>query len=199
MTDSIENALFEALRVSSQIYQQRISSMDTRVHREDDILGAGHTHGNGDSSFVESWTERKARRAREAEAAKAEQTKPQHVPHNVTVPLISREEAIAKQLTRYYTGQKCSNGHLAERIVSTRTCIVCHRQAQLSNKTARGREARRQAKAEGRTRYFSAQKCPRGHVSERLTSTGRCVQCHNMDVTKQRRKSSGTAQERVSR
>ena len=190
MTDNIEKALRDALAASAQVYRQRASSMDTRVGREgEDILSAGLTHGNGEASFIETWEERKARRAREAEATKAvEHPNPRHIPQNVTVPLISREEAITKGLTRYYTGEKCSHGHRAERIVSTRTCVLCHREHQLSNKVMRGREARRLAKAEGKTRYFSEQKCPRGHVSERLVSTGKCVQCHNEDVAKQRRR-----------
>ena len=198
---SIETALLEALRASSQIYRERISSMDARVHREDDILGAGQTHSNGGGSFIETWEQRKARRAAEAAAAVAAEYPATRntFRQNFTTTLISREAAIAAGQTRYFTGEKCTHGHIAERIVSTRTCVECHRLHQLSNKTMRGREARRQAKAEGRTRYFSTQKCPRGHVSERLTSTGRCVECHNMDVAKQRRKSSGTAQERVSR
>jgi hypothetical protein len=188
-----EIALREALLASSKVYRQRVSGMDARVGREDDddILGAGHTH-HSDGGFVETWEARKRRRAAEAAAAKAaEQPNQQLVPRNVTTTLISREAAIAAGQTRYFTGEKCSHGHIAERIVSTRTCVVCHREHQNNNKTMRGREARRQARAVGKTRYFTAQKCPRGHVSERLVSTGRCVACHNEDVRKQRRQVSG--------
>lgn len=34
-------------------------------------------------------------------------------------------DAKAKGLTRYYTGKACPNGHIAERIVSTRACVAC--------------------------------------------------------------------------
>jgi len=162
-----ETALWEAWRASAEIYRQRIRAMDSRTVRdgEDDVLGAGHTHGTGEGSFVEPYVERKIRRAQAAAAAQAvEYPNPRHIPKNHTVTLISREEAIARGLTRYFTGERCVHGHLTERIVSTRTCVECHRLHQLNSKTERGREARRQAKAEGKTRYFSEQKCPRGHV-----------------------------------
>jgi len=37
--------------------------------------------------------------------------------------------------------------------------------------------ARAEAKAEGRVRYISGIPCKRGHVSERLTSNGSCLEC----------------------
>jgi hypothetical protein len=40
--------------------------------------------------------------------------------------IISREEAKAQGLTRYFTGKPCRNGHLAERYVGGNTpCVVC--------------------------------------------------------------------------
>ena len=38
---------------------------------------------------------------------------------------ISRPDATAKGLTRYYTGYSCKHGHIAERLVSTRACVAC--------------------------------------------------------------------------
>ena len=185
-----ENALLEALRRDAKVYQQRARTLDWREGNDDDmILGGDKASHHSDGGYVEKWEQRKKRRAAEAAAAKAAlHPNPQIIPRNVTVSLISREAAIAKGLTRYYTGQKCAHGHLCERIVSTRTCVECHRAAQLNSKIERGREARRLAKAEGRTRYFSEQKCPHGHVAKRLVSTGQCVECHNIRVTKQRRR-----------
>lgn len=37
--------------------------------------------------------------------------------------------------------------------------------------------SRAEAKARGLDRYFSGRLCPKGHISERYTTNGRCVQC----------------------
>lgn len=37
----------------------------------------------------------------------------------------SRQEAIQKGMTRYYTGKPCIRGHMSERMVSTKTCVDC--------------------------------------------------------------------------
>lgn len=39
--------------------------------------------------------------------------------------LISRQAAYAAGLRRFYTGQPCRKGHIAERYVSTGGCIAC--------------------------------------------------------------------------
>lgn len=41
--------------------------------------------------------------------------------------IISRKEAIAQGLSKYFTGQPCKNGHVAERYVHSRECIACRR------------------------------------------------------------------------
>lgn len=41
------------------------------------------------------------------------------------IELISREEAREKGLKRYFTGEPCKRGHLAERYVSTGRCVPC--------------------------------------------------------------------------
>ena len=41
--------------------------------------------------------------------------------------LISKEEAKAKGLIRYFTGKPCCRGHMVERYTSTRICIKCCR------------------------------------------------------------------------
>lgn len=40
-------------------------------------------------------------------------------------PIISRAEAKAQGLVRYYTGERCSRGHVAERQVANFACLVC--------------------------------------------------------------------------
>lgn len=43
------------------------------------------------------------------------------------------------------------------------------------------RFARRRAKINGEKRYFTGNPCPKGHVAERMTSSGRCVECNSID------------------
>ena len=38
--------------------------------------------------------------------------------------------------------------------------------------------SRKQAKSEGKTRYFTGKPCKHGHIAERYTSVGTCVQCN---------------------
>ena len=40
-------------------------------------------------------------------------------------PLVSREQAKAEGLKRYFTGEPCFHGHIAPRHVSTNNCVVC--------------------------------------------------------------------------
>ena len=39
--------------------------------------------------------------------------------------VISATEAKNKGMTRYFTGAECPRGHVAERMVSTRSCVMC--------------------------------------------------------------------------
>ena len=41
--------------------------------------------------------------------------------------IVSRKEAIEKNLKRYYTGNPCERDHFSERLVSSRACIDCSR------------------------------------------------------------------------
>jgi hypothetical protein len=41
--------------------------------------------------------------------------------------IISRAEAKAKGLNRYFTGKPCKHGHVAERKVFNATCVECER------------------------------------------------------------------------
>jgi len=42
---------------------------------------------------------------------------------------ISRKAAITAGLKKYFTGQPCSRGHVADRYVSTRTCFECNKES----------------------------------------------------------------------
>jgi len=39
--------------------------------------------------------------------------------------IVSRQQAIEQKLTRYFTGEPCKHGHVAEKLLSNRTCIEC--------------------------------------------------------------------------
>jgi hypothetical protein len=43
----------------------------------------------------------------------------------------SRSEALARGLKRYYTGEPCKYGHIAERWAFAGECVICHRLAML--------------------------------------------------------------------
>jgi hypothetical protein len=45
------------------------------------------------------------------------------------VELISRKDAIAAGLPRYFTGKPCANGHVAERLAANYWCIDCQHEA----------------------------------------------------------------------
>jgi len=47
--------------------------------------------------------------------------------------IISKKEAIARNLERFYTGKQCINGHYSERSVKNRTCIECKKEWILSH------------------------------------------------------------------
>lgn len=40
--------------------------------------------------------------------------------------IITRKDAHASKITRYYTGRLCAHGHDAERFVSTGACVQCN-------------------------------------------------------------------------
>jgi len=43
------------------------------------------------------------------------------------VKIVRRQEAVNQGLLRYFTGKPCKYGHVVERLVSTNTCLECHR------------------------------------------------------------------------
>ena len=100
--------------------------------------------------------------------------------------IITRDEAIAKGLTRYFTGKPCHKGHIAERGVAHYACVICHNENSKQYQKAKRvlskekplREAARQtAIANGDKTYFHGIPCKRGHIAARWTKGGRCVEC----------------------
>lgn len=109
-----------------------------------------------------------------------------------TVPgiaIISRAEAKAKGLRRYFTGSPCLHGHLAERDTHHRACLACQSTTWLDQHferfvlddagVSRKVVARAAAKASGLHRYFTGKPCKYGHISERF-ATGTCCKCSEL-------------------
>jgi hypothetical protein len=44
------------------------------------------------------------------------------------IKIITRADALSKGLKRYFTGQPCVRGHVAERYVTAKTCLECNRE-----------------------------------------------------------------------
>lgn len=117
-------------------------------------------------------------------------------------PILTRAQAKAAGLTRYYTGQPCVNGHVCERNVSDTHCMDCNRDRDAARWSERRdecnarrkaswdvkhadyraakvpeRAAREAARVAGQTTYVSAEPCKRGHVGLRTVERSRCVEC----------------------
>ncbi len=109
--------------------------------------------------------------------------------------VITREDAIAQGLSRYFTGLPCKHGHIAERRVANHCCAVCaneqskkHQKSVRDNSklTVRGNPKHEQPKREaarkaamlaGEKTYFHGIPCKRGHVAPRQTINGMCMEC----------------------
>ena len=46
----------------------------------------------------------------------------------MTIEIVTRREAMALGLKRYFTGKPCPHGHIAERFLSSGTCVTCVRE-----------------------------------------------------------------------
>lgn len=135
---------------------------------------------------------------------------------NKNLQLISRKDAASKNLKRYFTGKVCTNGHLSERLVSTKSCIECNRldtqvrrDAIKKEKIKRSASEFEQLKSDMKkfcqknnltiltieearelklTRYFSGKECAQGHLSERYTRRNSCCECEKLTTRAKARK-----------
>ncbi len=58
--------------------------------------------------------------------------------------IISRRKALARGLTRYFTGKPCKAGHVAERRTDNRLCVECERERGRRWRESNPEEAREQ-------------------------------------------------------
>jgi hypothetical protein len=60
--------------------------------------------------------------------------------------IVLRAEARKKGLTRYFTGEPCKRGHLAERMCSTKACVACLKLSQkIYRRTPNGKKYKARA------------------------------------------------------
>ncbi len=83
--------------------------------------------------------------------------------------IISREQARKCSLKRYFTGWKCTAGHVAECYTSNMECVEC-----VADHPVITRE---QAIAADAWKYFTGQPCGNGHLAPRKTVSGQCDIC----------------------
>jgi hypothetical protein len=117
------------------------------------------------------------------------------------VEIISRKDAKAAGLKRFFTGEPCKFGHVAQRLVSNRFCVTCN--AANPNEIAKAREefnalllsgiskdnlskvvSRKEAKQLGEKRYFTGLLCKNGHIDYRETKSGGCASCAKISRAK---------------
>ncbi|MCK9369771.1 hypothetical protein M0R04_07695 [Candidatus Dojkabacteria bacterium] len=124
--------------------------------------------------------------------------------------IISRKEAKALGLNKYFTGKPCKRGHLSERLTSDGCCVVCKKLRQKSdesleyqkkyhkeqrenqNKKHRSPDfslihsivSRKEAKTQGLKFYFTGKLCVCGHLCDKYVSVSKCVVCSKSDKSK---------------
>lgn len=106
--------------------------------------------------------------------------------------VITRKEAIAQGLSRYFTGKPCSEGHVFERRVTNYNCVICEAENQrhrnkvkigLADPRPKRQSPRKDAIEAGESFYFTGKPCPYGHIAKRHVSSG-CVDCWPMHSKK---------------
>lgn len=111
--------------------------------------------------------------------AEEEERRILHVPYDG--PLVTRAEARAASLQRYFTGRLCPQGHLSERYTSTGNCWECLAATGRAKALTRVRKkvggARADASAVGDSFYWTGNPCRSGHITLRYTTNGTCVAC----------------------
>ena len=126
------------------------------------------------------------------------------IPHSV----ISRKDARAKGLTRFFTGVPCPAGHTDQRSTANGGCLTCGRQMARERRGSdlarierlqmakmrplpesmigRPVVTRVRAIALGLPRYWTGAACVNGHFAERMTKGKQCLGCHREGAARRR-------------
>ena len=97
--------------------------------------------------------------------------------------IITRAEAKAQGLQRYYQGKPCKYGHDSERYTSTGICVACTRGRKTWNRKPLGLIFygpfidRETALVQGLNQFFIAEACKKGHISSKYANGSGCVEC----------------------
>lgn len=126
--------------------------------------------------------------------------------------IVSREDALARGLVRFFTGVACTRGHVCERNAKAGYCCECNaNNTRAHESTPEGRAAknagqrayyarlgkphvpkavspRAEAIAKGLPWYATGVPCKRGHLSERNTKTSSCRECDRTPEPRRDRK-----------
>jgi 5-methylcytosine-specific restriction endonuclease McrA len=118
--------------------------------------------------------------------------------------IISRAEAKARGLKRYFTGEPCKHGHVAERGVAHCGCFECRgvfrsqkNQERIKKRKIQLRATQKfsdnriifadEAREKGLKWFFTGKPCKRGHFCERSVQNYICRECCNYKKTERRR------------
>lgn len=98
-------------------------------------------------------------------------------------------------VTHYFTGKRCSKGHLHLRYASSGNCVMCIEEKRGTVElNFRGKSSKRnnenqklaeQALSNGHKTYISTKLCKHGH-KERFVGTNNCVQCGMLQYWKRK-------------
>jgi hypothetical protein len=109
--------------------------------------------------------------------------------------IITRQEALKRGLSKYFSGEPCVHGHLAERWTRNYYCVECKRIQKNKQREKQRQERIATVGNTGQTRYFTGESCVNGHIAERFIGNGRCVVCHKEQNEKHRRKKGSLPQD----
>lgn len=95
----------------------------------------------------------------------------------------------------YFTGKRCTKGHLSPRYASSANCVECigesrgkvikNYRGKSSIRSPENQERAEKAFADGFVVYKSIKPCPKGHF-ERSVTTNNCVECSNAQNRKRK-------------
>ena len=107
-------------------------------------------------------------------------------------PIVTLKEARERGLPRYFTGKRCTHGHVAERYTNNSLCCQCaflRNHGEIPTEATRAAERSKiygdrlitqaEARRLGQQWYFTGRPCIHGHIGERATSDNSCRECRD--------------------
>lgn len=95
--------------------------------------------------------------------------------------IISRKDAKAQGLKRYFTGKPCPRGHISDKAVVNGSCCECDKEKNRIRKREKTKNSskriKQRARQNGQIDFWTGKPCTRGHVDFRRLSDGKCRTC----------------------